>query len=327
MSATPIRVLPAASTKVQTAGVSLVAIFGGAQGGMITNPYNPADQGIGTAEVLFCDFTGPATLYETVTTVPLQPGQSIPIPPGLETPVWVNAATAGHKFSAFMLQPEVQPTPTPVPGTFPPDAPTSLAKVIPSYLYVEYNDDEDLAAFVAAQNAMQQEYIDWWNTIGLPVYTGANIAGTLLDWVALGLYGMRRPTLSSGNNADLGPFNTAYFNQYVPLNSIIAVGNSDVTATNDDIFKRIMTWNLYRGDGRTFNLTWLKRRIVRFLNGPNGTDPGVEETYSVSAYYASRTQVTIVLPSDANATILKEAIDSRAVSLPFQLSYSVTIAS
>jgi hypothetical protein len=87
-----------------------------------------------------------------------------------------------------------------------------------------------------------------------------------------------------------------------------------------------MTWRLYRGDGKTFNLNWLKRRIVRFLNGPNGTDPVIDNTYAVSAFYATRFQVDIILPAVPNATILKQAIDSGAVELPFQLSYSVTIA-
>ena len=42
--------------------------------------------------------------------------------------------------------------------------PAYLAKAIPSYLYVQYNDDDDLQAFVQAYNELAQEIITWLNT-------------------------------------------------------------------------------------------------------------------------------------------------------------------
>lgn len=317
---------PAVTTKIFAGGTPVIAIFGGVQGGRIINPFNPEDQGISTVEPLYYSFVEDAETAETSNTFPLQPGQWVDIPPGLDHHVSVNAATTGHRFSAYVLQKKPVFPPTPVPGTFPPLAPTSLAKTIPSYLYEQYADDDDLQAFVAAYNEEMQAYIDWFNQIGLPVYTGSLISGTLLDWVAEGLYGIKRPVLSSGLTDYIGPYNTAMFNQIV-YNGLDTAGPTNVTVTNDDIFKRIMTWRLYRGDGKTFNLNWLKRRIVRFLNGPNGTDPIITNTYAVSAFYATRTQVDIVLPADPNASILKDAIDSGVLDLPFQLSFSVTISS
>ena len=47
-----------------------------------------------------------------------------------------------------------------------------LQKVIRSYLYQQYADDEDLQAFVAWFNAEGQEYVGWFASISLPVYTG-----------------------------------------------------------------------------------------------------------------------------------------------------------
>ena len=325
MAATPVKIYPAARTKVIIAGQPIVAIFGGIAGGIIVNPSRATDQGIANAEVLFYNLVGDADAAETGTTFPLQPGQALFLPAGLATNVSVNAVTAGHRFSAIMWQAAPISPPTPVPGTFPPASPTSLQKTIRSYLYKEYQDDDDLQAFVASFNSIMQQYIDWFNQIGLPVYTGTLISGQLLDWVAQGLYGMSRPVLSSGRNEAIGPYATTPY-ATIPWASLKIVGPTDVAVTTDDIFKRIMTWRLYRGDGKIFNLQWLKRRCLRFLFGVNGTDPVITNTYQVSAFYATRYQIDIVLPNVASATILKRAIDSGAVELPFQLSFSVTIA-
>ncbi len=106
--------------------------------------------------------------------------------------------------------------PTPQTGTFPPSGPTTLTSLgqpgsatwVGSYLYQEYADDDDLQAFVAAFNSFANQYDAFFATIMLPVYTNPLIVGALLDWVALGIYGMIRPSLSSGRNLDVGPFNT-----------------------------------------------------------------------------------------------------------------------
>lgn len=324
MVVTPVNVFKAGATEVSVGGQAVVAVFGGIAGGILVNPGLPADQGI-AVENLFYDFTAPATTYESATTFPLAPGQRLNLPAGLAVNLSVNAVTSGHKFSAIIWQPPAPYPPVPVPSTFPPSGPTGLMSVIKAYLYEEYADDADLQAMFGSYNAYAQEFIDWFNTINLPVYTSPTIAGALLDWVALGFYGLVRPTLSSGQNKNLGAYNTALYNQ-IMWNGFKKVGNQDVTVTSDDIFKRIMTWRLYRGDGQTFNSEWLKRRIIRFLGGANGTDVVIQNTYSVSVTYPSRNQIDIVLPADPNASILKEAIDSGACELPFQVSYSVTIA-
>ena len=203
----------------------------------------------------------------------------------------------------------------------------TLKKTIPSYLYVEYNDDDDLQAFVAAFNDATQIYVDWFNTINLPVYTNPLITGDLLDWVAAGLYGIIRPTLSSGSFISLGLLNTYMFNTLM-LNQFKKIGSTSFTSIDDDTFKRIITWAFYKGDGKTFTINWLKRRIIRFLAGVNGTSPAIDDTRQVSVAFPSVNTISVVIstgPIDISmAPLLIQAISSGVCELPFQYSFNVS---
>ena len=356
MAPQALQIYPGSNSVVSRGGKSVVALVGGALGGYVVNPAAVADQGILAPEPLFVDPTGPAALQQTATTVPLLPGQGYVLPPGQTTPLWVNAKSSGHKFSAFLVQPPVS-EPTPIPTAFPPAGPTGLLNVIPSYLYQEYSDDDDLQAFVATFNSLAQNYVDTFNAINLPVYTGPIIAGALLDWVAQGIYGMARPALSSGKVTTRGPLDTYLFNT-LQLNRFELIEPSDVIVTSDDVFKRILTWHLYKGDGKVFNIRWLKRRIMRFLLGTNGSAPNVDDSYQLSVTFGPNDEVSIwlltgirtittssmlntwmlnTIPLNVvnstfmsltplpNAATFKEAADSGALELPFQFSYTVTI--
>jgi hypothetical protein len=323
---------------------------------MIVNPYAAEDQGLFAPETLYVSFVGPATLQATATTIAVQPGGVLRVPSDDTTSVWVNAATSGHRFSAFVVQ---EPSSfTPVPSLFPPSGPTGLLRITPSYLYQEYQDDLGCQAFVDAYNVLAQSYLDWFNAIELPVYTNSLITGALLDFVALGLYGLERPALPSGKNQNIGTLNTFHFNQ-IAMNTLKVVGNQDFYATTDDIFKRILTWQFFKGDGKVFNVRWLKRRIMRFLFGTNGTSYNVDQTYTVSVSFGAGNQVNIDIglgtrritggallnkfalnrtrtneldttftpsPAIPTAIILKAAIESGAVELPFQFTYVVNVA-
>jgi hypothetical protein len=233
-----------------------------------------------------------------------------------------------------------------------------LTQTIPSYLYVEYNDDEDLQAFVTAFNQLAQQYVNWFNQIGLPIYTGPLIVGALLDWVGLGLYGIARPSLAgAGQTRILGPLNTLQFNQ-LEFNRYQTLSSSSYYQTNDDIYKRIITWNFYKGDGYVFNIRWLKRRIMRFLYGDDGTDPGVSQTNQISITFGLNHVVNINIQSHIatfnggaifnmmgfnnsafngfkvvvtqlnpvlDAAILATAIHSGVLQLPFQYTYIVNV--
>src|ERR1019366_5348616 len=203
-----------------------------------------------------------------------------------------------------------------------------------------------------------QQYVAWFASVGLPVYINGSIAGSLLDWVAEGIYGIVRPALSSGGNSVIGPFNTYGFN-VLEMNQRKTIAPPAATPTTDDLFKRIITWNFFKGDGRVFNIRYLKRRIMRFLVGTGGITPNIDTTYGVSVTFGLSGQVNILVTILArvvrggallnrfmgntvpfNSVIsvpspgqfhypdepaLKEAIDTGVLQLPFQFNYVVAV--
>lgn len=208
---------------------------------------------------------------------------------------------------------------------WPPSGPTSVTKTIPAYAYVQYQDDDNITAFFEAYNLYAQAYLDWFNELNLPVYTKAPVEGALLDWVAAGLYGITRPGLpTSIGTPDQGPVNTFLVNS-LEVNGFRAGLPDNYTATTDDTFRRIITWAFYKGDGKTFTPTWLKRRINRFLNGVNGTDVLNDTTYDISVYPTAFKQWTIELPTSTESMIFQSAVDTGALELPFQIIWTVTL--
>lgn len=169
-----------------------------------------------------------------------------------------------------------------------------LTKTIPSYLYWQYQDDDDLQAFVAAYNTMTQAFVDWFNSINLPIYTGTQIFGSLLDWVATGLYGLARPVLGSGTLTTKGPYDTFLFDE-LAFDGFEIVSNAVYTPTTDDVYKRVLTWHFFKGYGKILNVQWLKRRIVQFLVGTNGVDAFVDSTYQISVSFGLNGQVNVTL--------------------------------
>lgn len=211
-------------------------------------------------------------------------------------------------------------------SAFPPNGPVTVTGTIPSYLYVQYKSDDDLQAFVSGYNGMTQTYVDWFNEANVPVYTG--LVGSLLDWVGTGLYGYPRPTIESFATGAKGLVNTFELNtiqvdQYVP----------GIAATfflaSDDVYQRCLTWHFYKGDGKVFSLLWLKRRVLRWLYGTNGTDVNVADTSGVSVTISSHT-VTIDLSRITNVTTellqtFEYAIASNILELPPQYTFTVTL--
>jgi hypothetical protein len=211
---------------------------------------------------------------------------------------------------------------------FPPAGP-ALSGIIPAYLYEEYHDDADCQAFVDAYNGMAQSYLNWFNTLNLPIYTGAPIAGGLLDWVAQGLYGISRPVITfTQTGPSIGPFDT-YPPDTIAMNVGTSTGTTQIFNVTDDIFKRIITWNFYKGDGKIFNIRWLKRRIARFLAGVNGTDY-TGETYQISVSFTGANIVNVKITSGSLETtygpLLQAALLAGTLPLPFQYTYNITLS-
>jgi hypothetical protein len=210
-----------------------------------------------------------------------------------------------------------------------------------SYLYSQYADDPDMQAFIAAYNTGAQTLQDWfWQNL-LPYWPG--LTGDLLDWCAEGIYGLPRTSIASAVSSALGPLNTEALNT-AALDSFVP-GTQQVFGLTDDLFQRILTWHLYRADGRNFNVRWLKRRIMRFLVGTNGMDPqpeqpgftvGCENTEAISVSFAagvceviiSQTLLSLLAPLNPGVlAIFQDAFQGGSLELPLQYSYQVTTAS
>lgn len=194
-------------------------------------------------------------------------------------------------------------------------ASSPLQQNIPSYLYWQYSDDENLQAFVDAFNSIAQGYLDWFNRTPLGLYTSPYISGPLLDWVANGVYGIARPILSStavshraGYNANA--YNTiAYDGQYYSSTQTTSIAT-------DDIYKRVLTWHLYKGDGQQFCMQWLKNRISRFLNGVNGSDwPVLDDPPFITV---SGNVFTVIAYDSVPLQALIECYANGVIQFPFQ---------
>jgi hypothetical protein len=356
-----IQIWPLAISEVPVASKPVTVLYGPCLGGFIQNPASARDQGLAIVEALFVNMSGPATPFVTGTTFAVQPGQIWQVPFNFAGDLSVTAASSHHRFAGIVMQPQTVFSRSEAfeEGlVFPPAGPVTLQRTIPSYLYQQYNDDDDLQAFVNAYNTMTQQYALWMSNINLAVYTGDNISGALLDWVAEGLYGIKRGALSTGHGRTVGPFNTYAFNTTV-LNVLKNIPPTDYSLTNDDIFKRIMTWHIDKGDGKVFDIRWLKRRVQQFLTGTNGSEGQTDTTYPVSVTFGAGNQVNINLqpnrrrfvrgallgtflmnsvplndfessltqvPVSPYAPILKAAIAAGVLELPFQFTFVVNIS-
>ena len=169
-----------------------------------------------------------------------------------------------------------------------PTSPTSVTKTIPSYLYFQYQDDQDLPSLIDAYNTMTQEYVDWFNSINLPVYSG--LSGALLDWVGQGIYGIFRPTIGSETSSFSGQI-ASYTIDDLPISDIKKTSTSNTFETPDDIYQRLLTWWFFKADGFAFSIPWLKRRIYRFLYGINGTNPNPTFTPQISVVFTETTPI------------------------------------
>jgi hypothetical protein len=197
-----------------------------------------------------------------------------------------------------------------------------LQAVIPSYLYAEYSGDDDLQAFINSQNSLAQGYLDWFNNTPLGVYTASSINGPLLDWIANGIYGIPRPVLSTQSSLRIAGYNSAPYNT-VNYNSLQYYVSGSASPASNDIYKRVMTWNLYKGDGQVFCMQWLKNRIARFVNGANGSDyPVLNAQPSITI---SGTTFTVSASNGQIWTYLSQCIANRSLNLPFQYTFVIGI--
>lgn len=221
------------------------------------------------------------------------------------------------------------PQPPPVQNPLP-VGPSSIQNQIPAYVYQQYADDDVVQAFFEAYNQYAQAYLDYLNNLNLPVYSGGQVSGPLLDWVGTNLYGIPRPGLPTKGVPLMGPLNTYQYNA-LGFNRYVPAVTQTFTATSDDVYRRIITWAYYKGDGKAFTPRWLKRRIYRFLFGINGTDPTQEDpqdmnTYDISVAWSAPKIATITIaPSTPIAVIFQAAVAAGILELPIQTEWTVVI--
>ena len=197
-----------------------------------------------------------------------------------------------------------------------------ITKILPAYLYQQYNEDEDLTAFFTAYNVLAQQYLDDTNNLNLPIYTQKT--GALLDWVALGIYGISRPSLSTpAEFSTLGVYDTVPYDTTAYTEDVKTSPSSFYVVT-DDYFKRIITWNFYKGDGFQYTTEWLKRRIKRFLYGLNGVNFRITNTYEISVTYTAPNTINIHIPNLDVSPIFESAIQGGVLNVPFQYIYNIT---
>ncbi|EAW1174391.1 hypothetical protein S922_22935 [Salmonella enterica subsp. enterica] len=201
-------------------------------------------------------------------------------------------------------------------------------KIIPAYPFVQYSDDPNIVGFFEAYNEMAQGYLDAFNAMALPYWPADIISGYLLDWISEGIYGETRKKIqTSEGSVSKGPYDSVEYNTipYARLQNYIA-GSSEYLA--DEYFKRILTWNFYKGDGFQFSVPWLKRRVARFLHGPAGIDPILQNTFDVSVTSSAGVfSIAITESREGIASFLKTAIEQGMVKLPFIYAFNVKVNS
>ena len=232
----------------------------------------------------------------------------------------------------------------------------SLDTLTPSYLYAQYQDDVTLSAFVDAYNSLAQSYLDWFNDTPLAIYVLSSINGTLLDWVGDNLYQVIRPAISNYSSTYRGAQVMEPTATRAQASATFSSSGSS-TLVSDDIYKRVLTWHHYKGDGMQASLTWLRRRVARFLYGSNGTDCDPSDYLVVDISYnstittgyqggmntfAMNTQgvnmlretgastsnpiTSINLPNTSIGNTLYNLFSQGVLPVPFQANIEVTIA-
>ena len=231
---------------------------------------------------------------------------------------------------------------------------TPLQTIIKAYPYFEYADSDDTTAFFNSLNSLGQQYLDWFNGTPLGVYTDPSISGPLLDWIANNLWGIHRPVISTSSTFVLAGWGSfAWGEEAYGAMNYIQSGTAQ-TAT-DDIYKRLLTWILYLGDGKQMSIQWLRRRIARFIYGADGGDIDIGLIANINIAIPSKSIITgawnsmswDLLPWDGGGSVTATTKHALSISvpnnngigpifadlangghlpLPFQLSYEVIVS-
>lgn len=191
------------------------------------------------------------------------------------------------------------------------------------YRFYQDRDKDDIKAFYDVYNEIANEYYTEYQSLILGLYTSPAINGTLLDFTALGIYGYLRPkmVMYTLENPE-GDYNSFAYNT-TPYNQVEAYSVSNISYLSDDWFKRVLTWNIYTGDGSQFTMTWLKRRLKRFFEreGEN-TTPIDSDTSSYSVTVNNGTFTLNITTDDEDLlTFFQLGVEQNILHLPYTYSF------
>lgn len=199
---------------------------------------------------------------------------------------------------------------------------TPYSAIIPARPYGQYATDENVQAFFTSLNVVQQGILTWFANTPLAVYTSDAISGPLLDWTLTGIYGIARPILTTTVTISTGPLGTNVMGTHALGTLVITQSGTSVTVT-DDIYKRVATWILYRGDGLQFTFPWLLRRVERFLGGVNGSDVPIDLATRPAESIANKT-FGFTVPASNLASAPFAALMTQGY-LPTPAPYTITV--
>ncbi len=227
-----------------------------------------------------------------------------------------------------------------------------LASAPPAYLYNEFSDDADLQGIIQVTNQFAQGYLSWFNSTPLAVWTLPTISGPLLDWTGTNIYNVARPVISTSFESTSGDYGTKKYGSLAY--GIFQIKKSGTaTIANDDIYKRAITWSMFKGDGYTIGITWLKKRIARFLYGVDGSDIDLglidnisidprmmitDTAYGMNVYgfrpaygmmymrQALQIQLNITIPSTPLSQIFSDFVSQGILAWPTQTTFVVRIS-
>ena len=69
----------------------------------------------------------------------------------------------------------------------------------PAYVFQQYADDDNIQAWFTAYNQIAEQYLLWFNTLNLPIYTGGIVSALTVTRVCLGSIVTVMP-VGSGNS-------------------------------------------------------------------------------------------------------------------------------
>ncbi|QHI95518.1 hypothetical protein GT348_03865 [Aristophania vespae] len=199
--------------------------------------------------------------------------------------------------------------------------------IAPAYAYQQFTDDSNIVAFFDAFNQMATETLTWLAEHPFPLYIGSYLTGGFLDYCAYCLYGQFRYKISYVQLQQYGgALNDQDINR-IAIDEIIVQKNYLGTTINDDLFKRILTWNLYKGDGLSFTIPWLKRRIMRFLTGNEGQVWRFNSCQNVDVKVKGRIVAITITPGDWDSSlisVLDRIINNGILNIPPIYNYAIS---